>query len=122
MLAERWDDVVERVRAGGRTLLATVLVHSLPVGVSASGVVTLQVEDEAAEQAVTSGSAEIAAALRALFSGVGRVQARRNASAPAPTSRRLTHESIQAERIVVMRKKDPVLGAAIDALDLELLD
>ena len=122
VLAERWDDVVERVRGGGRSLLASVLEHSLPVGVSASGVVTLQVEDEAAEQAVTSGSAEIVAALRALFGGVARVQARRNASAPAPTSRRLTHESIQAERIVVMRKKDPVLGAAIDALDLELLD
>ena len=35
---------------------------------------------------------------------------------------RLTDEQIKAERVEVMRKKDPTLGAAIDALDLELLD
>jgi len=35
---------------------------------------------------------------------------------------RLTDEQIKAERVDVMRQKDPVLGAAIDALDLELLD
>lgn len=35
---------------------------------------------------------------------------------------RLTDEQIKAERVEKMREKDPVLGAAIDALDLELLD
>jgi len=35
---------------------------------------------------------------------------------------RMTDEQIKAERVEKMREKDPVLGAAIDALDLELLD
>lgn len=35
---------------------------------------------------------------------------------------RLTDEEMRAERASTLRSKDPVLGAAIDALDLELLD
>ena len=35
---------------------------------------------------------------------------------------RLTTEAVRAERLAAMRAKDPVLGAAIDELDLELLD
>jgi hypothetical protein len=38
----------------------------------------------------------------------------------APT--RLSDEQRRAERVAILRAKDPVLGAAIDALDLELLD
>ncbi len=43
------------------------------------------------------------------------------ASGGAPPAR-LSDEQIKAERASAMRAKDPVLGAAIDALDLELLD
>jgi DNA polymerase-3 subunit gamma/tau len=35
---------------------------------------------------------------------------------------RLTTETVRAERLAAMRAKDPVLDAAIDELDLELLD
>jgi DNA polymerase-3 subunit gamma/tau len=35
---------------------------------------------------------------------------------------RLTEEAVRAERLASMRAKDPVLAAAIDELDLELLD
>jgi len=35
---------------------------------------------------------------------------------------RLTNEAVRAERLASMRAKDPVLAAAIDELDLELLD
>jgi len=35
---------------------------------------------------------------------------------------RLSDEEIRVERANTLRAKDPVLGAAIDALDLELLD
>jgi len=35
---------------------------------------------------------------------------------------RLTDEAVRAERLAAMRAKDPVLAAAIDELDLELLD
>jgi len=35
---------------------------------------------------------------------------------------RLTTEAVRAERLAAMRAKDPVLDAAVDELDLELLD
>ncbi len=35
---------------------------------------------------------------------------------------RMTPEALKEERIGMLREKDPALGAAIDALDLELLD
>jgi hypothetical protein len=34
----------------------------------------------------------------------------------------VTEQEIREQRITSLRKRDPVLGAAIDALDLELLD
>jgi hypothetical protein len=35
---------------------------------------------------------------------------------------RLTDEMARSERLLALRKRDPVLGAAIDALDLDLAD
>jgi hypothetical protein len=35
---------------------------------------------------------------------------------------RMTPEALKEERIGMLRQKDPALGAAIDELDLELLD
>jgi hypothetical protein len=35
---------------------------------------------------------------------------------------RMTPEALKQERIGMLRQKDPALGAAIDELDLELLD
>lgn len=43
-----------------------------------------------------------------------------SATGAAPT--RLSDDERRAERTAMLRAKDPVLGAAIDALDLELLD
>jgi hypothetical protein len=37
-------------------------------------------------------------------------------------SPRLTEERANAERLKVLRAKDPTLNAAVDALDLELLE
>ena len=47
------------------------------------------------------------------------VRAPEGASAPPA---RLTDEMVRSERIAVLRRKDPVLDAAIDALDLDLAD
>jgi hypothetical protein len=44
------------------------------------------------------------------------------AAAAGTIQARMSDEEIKAERASSMRAKDPVLGAAIDALDLELLD
>jgi hypothetical protein len=42
--------------------------------------------------------------------------------AAPPRGERLTAESANAERLKVLRQKDPTLNAAADALDLELLE
>ncbi len=44
------------------------------------------------------------------------------AAGSAPRPHRLTEQSANAERLKVLRAKDPTLSAAVDALDLELLE
>ncbi|HVE78979.1 MAG TPA: DNA polymerase III subunit gamma/tau [Gemmatimonadaceae bacterium] len=123
LLDERWGEVVDRVRAAGSQMLATALEHAAPSAVSGRGEVTLELDgpNEILERAFESGRDHVLGALRALFDGVERVALRANAPADA-APRRVTHESIRAERVAAMRRRDPALGAAIDALDLEVLD
>lgn len=44
------------------------------------------------------------------------------ASAQGEPPQRLSDDQLRSERAMMLRAKDPILGAAIDALDLELLD
>ncbi len=44
------------------------------------------------------------------------------AGAGGGPQQRLTAEGIKAERVASLARRDPVLGAAIAALDLDLLD
>jgi DNA polymerase-3 subunit gamma/tau len=123
-LTGRWDALVDRMREGGKPMLATSLEHSSPVSVTAAGVVTIEL-DEANDiyaHAIGSARAEITAALREWFAGVDRVELRRDEQAPAAPPKRLTEEMVRAERIAALKKRDPVLSAAIDALDLEVAD
>jgi hypothetical protein len=41
---------------------------------------------------------------------------------PASRPSRLTEERVKADRLKALRTKDPTLNAAVDALDLELLE
>ena len=60
--------------------------------------------------------------LREWFASVERVDLRRDEQAPSVPPKRLTDEMVRAERIAALKKRDPVLSAAIDALDLEVAD
>ncbi|HEX2717381.1 MAG TPA: DNA polymerase III subunit gamma/tau [Gemmatimonadaceae bacterium] len=123
-LAERWDDVVARLRSNGRALLAAAVEASTPAAVSAQGAITIALDepDEIRIQALESGKNEVLDAIRTWFSGVDRLIVRVPTVAPSTPPRRITDESVRADRVASLTKKDPVLGAAIDALDLELLD
>jgi len=116
--------VVAEVHGAGRSLVASLLEQVLPVAVSGAGALTLEVQDETAEQGLEAARDTVLTAVRAVFPAIQRLNVRRAApaSGPPPAARRLTSESIRAERIASLRKRDPTLGAAIDALDLELLD
>jgi len=124
-LTARWDDVVTRVREVGRSLLAASLVHATPVSVSPRGEIVLELDAANAvhEQGIARGAADILAAIGALFSGATRVDARLAASTgPAAAPKRLTAEAVKGERLASLRKRDAALDAAVEALDLELLE
>jgi DNA polymerase-3 subunit gamma/tau len=125
-LAERWDEVVARIRAT-RPLIASALAAAQPVAVSGRGDVTIELDEanDLYEQAITSGAGDIAGAIGALFAGVTRVALKR-ADGARPSDggdlRRMTVEQVKEERLSALRRRDPALDAAVAELDLELLD
>ena len=120
----RWDELVERMRANGKPMLATALSHASPVAVTASGAVTIELDEpnDIYAHAIQSARPEIVAALGDWFTNAVRVELRRDDQAPAAPPKRLTDEMVRAERIASLKKRDPVLRAAIDELDLDVAD
>ena len=124
VLAGRWDQLVDRVRAAGMGVLAAALQNAMPSAVSTrdGGEVTVRL-DEANPfhaQAIEEKRSEILAILREWFTGVSRITVMSEAQAAAP--KRLTDEMIRSERLAKLRQRNPVLGAAIDVLDLDVVD
>lgn len=117
-LAEHWDDIVDAVRRTGRGTLASMLDHATPHAVAGNGTVTLAVDTDAHGEALTQASEHVVAALRTRFSGVERIAIKASSAAPRE---RLTEESVRDQRVAQLRKRDPLLDAAIDALDLRLM-
>jgi DNA polymerase-3 subunit gamma/tau len=127
VLCERWGEVIDRVRAGGRPMLVSALEHALPVAVSAQGTITVQLEqpNEIFEKAIESGASDVLAAVTSTFDGATKLLVRRveqPAIAPTDVPKRLTEDQARRERAQMLRKKDPALDAAIEELDLELLE
>lgn len=121
-LAEHWDDVVEHVRASGRGMVASALNEATPSAVTAGGLVTIGVTSDALADALQSGSEIILAALRGIFDGVEKVAIKAMTDGQAAARPRLTAENVIADRVATLRKRDPLLNAAIDALDLRLIE
>lgn len=123
-VAAVWDDVVTATRVAGRTLLATALEHASPVAVTAQGLVTVELDDpnEFYTQAIEGGRGDILAALRASLPGVTRVELKGGAHGSAPAMKRISDADIRSDRLAKLRTYDPVLSAAIDALDLDVMD
>jgi len=128
VLCERWGDVVDRVRSmSSRPMLVSALEHALPVAVSAQGAITVQLEqpNEIFEKTIESGAAEVISALAGTFDGATKLVVRRveqTKAPPADATKRLTEDQARQERAQMLRKKDPALDAAIEELDLELLE
>ena len=108
-------------------MLVSALEHALPVAVSAQGTITVQLEqpNEIFEKAIESGASDVLAAVTSTFDGATKLLVRRveqPAIAPTDAPKRLTEDQARRERAQMLRKKDPALDAAIEELDLELLD
>jgi len=105
--------------------LAVALEHVEPTMDAQKGevVVRLIEPNEIYERAIETGRADLLAALHDEVAGVRSVRlAKHDAPGSSVPPARLTAESAKAEEVAALRKKDRVLGAAIDALDLELVD
>lgn len=64
--------------------------------------------------------AEILAILRESFTGVARISVSTTGQGDAP--KRLTDAMIRSQRLDKLRQQNPILGAAIDVLDLDVVD
>ncbi len=122
-LTAHWDQIVLRLRAT-KPMLATALSHATPAAVTAGGVVTIELDEpnDIYTHAIGTGRAEILAAFRERFAGVERVDLRRDEKVAAAPPKRLTDEMVRAERVAALRKREPLLDAAIEALDLDVAD
>ncbi len=126
-LAEGWDAIVDELRVDGRGMVAAALSHATPVATTARGEITLELDapNDVYEQAITSSASVVLAAIGARFAGANKLTVRSAASAPAAdlgAPKRQTAEQIKAERLAALRKRDPALDAAVESLDLELMD
>jgi DNA polymerase-3 subunit gamma/tau len=123
-LTDRWDALVERFKADGKLNLASALAHASPAAVTASGTITIELDEtnDFFAHSINSGKQDIIAVLRGWFAVVEKIELRRDEQASAAPPKRLTDEMVRAERIAALRKRDPVLNAAIDELDLDVAD
>ena len=104
-------------------LLAPFLEQAVPSAISATGVLTVRADDDAAADALEMAKTDMLVVVKQIFPAVERVViARPNGPSVTGSHKRVTEEEIREQRITSLRKRDPLLGAAIDALDLELLD
>ena len=113
------------LKAAGKQMLASSLSHASPATVSANGLLMLELDEpnDIFAKSLQSGTADVLANLRTWFPSLDRVELRRvEQSAVTEAPKRMTHEMIRADRIASLRKRDPVLNAAIDALDLDVTD
>jgi len=124
----RWGAVADAVRAAGRGMLAESVRRVRPTALDASGLLTLTHDpgDDTFSTAVDNGRDAVLAALAEL---VGPVRALKLESegpgfeaAPASRGKRITAQDVKSETIERLAQRDPLLAAAVDALDLELLD
>ena len=117
-----WDDMVAGIRRD-RPFIATLLEQALPVSTNANGVLVLQVEGPAVQEGLAAKMNEVIGTMRGWLAGLQKLNVRLAgdsiATGPAP---RMTVESVRSETLAALRKRDPVLNAAIDALDLDLIN
>ncbi|HEX6816079.1 MAG TPA: DNA polymerase III subunit gamma/tau [Gemmatimonadaceae bacterium] len=125
-LTAHWDDIVSRLRAEGRMALAGAMEHAKPVSVSTAGDITLELEStgELFHQPLTTNAPEVLSVIGALLSGATHLTVRLadRAADDSPPSRRFTEEGVRRDRLSMLRKKDATLDAAVEALDLELME
>ena len=120
-VAGAWDDIVAGVRRE-RPLIATLLEQALPISTTGSGVLVLQVDAPSVQEGLSAKSTETVALMSGWLSGLQKIQVRLAGDAVAAPAPRMTVQMVRSDTLASLRKRDPVLSAAIDILDLDLVD
>jgi len=123
-VAGRWDDLLAHLRGDGKRVLTSALEHALPVAVTAAGDVTIELDEpnEFLARAIDAGRPDILTALRRWFPGARSIRLKQDPERASVPPARVTDEMVRADRLNSLRKRDPILGAAIDALDLDVVE
>ncbi len=128
LVREKWPTVAAALRTAGRGMVAQSVHRMPPIEVLANGTLVLGYDsvDDIAVKAVESSRVDVVTAMQSVVAGVTgfvlRVQ-RSASEQPTPRpSKRLTAEVVQKQRLEQLQASDPLLDAAVRALDLELLD
>ncbi len=121
-IVDDWDSVITILRTQGRGMLAALLARVQPTAVTSTGLLTIECDDPGDFPVVTDGLTQVTDALHDVMPSITRVQVKPPADGVPAARERLTTEGVKKERVALLTKNDPVLGAAVEALDLELLE
>ncbi len=126
-LRKEWGRVADEVKQRGRGMVAQSLGRLLPAEVNANGMLILGYapEDDTFARAADKARVDVLAALQSCFEGITgfTVRAVGSAGSATPTSsKRITAEDVQNERLTQLTARDQLLDAAVKALDLDMLD
>jgi len=121
-IVDEWDSVMAALREKGRGMIAAMLSRVQPVAVTAGGLLTLECDDPGDYPVVADGLPQVAEALRDVLPAITRLQVRPPADGVPATRERLTTEGVKQERVASLARQDPILGAAVEGLDLELME
>ena len=121
-VVDEWDTVIAMLKGQGRGMLAALLARVQPSAITSGGLLTIECDDPGDFPVVTDGLPQITEALREAIHAIARVQVKPIAEGAQATRERLTTEAVRQERVASLTKQNPVLGAAVEALDLELLE
>jgi DNA polymerase III subunit gamma/tau len=121
----RWDDLVARARSSGKALLGAALEASSPAAITRNGDLAVELDEpnDFHAKAIEQARDELLLILAEWFGGIRSLRVVRGGGAvPAEKQVRLTDEMVKSQRISTLRRKDKLLDAAIDLLDLEIAD
>jgi hypothetical protein len=117
------------IRRNGRGMVAQAVQWLRPLEVTHTGMLVLGYAptDDTWARAAESARGDITAALQGNFEGVTGFMLRAqhapaNGAPDGATSRRITAHDVKKERLDALTASDPLLDAAVRALDLELRD
>ena len=123
----KWGVVADAVKGAGRGMLAQAVQRMVPTEVLPNGMLVLGYvnNDDTFAKAVEGARTDVVAAVQGVIEGVTGFTLRQQRSATEQATKpnkRLTAEVVQQQRLEEFAASDPLLGAAVRALDLELLD